>query len=639
MTASPRRTAALALWISLGVCAAAAFWTSEGVAPWGADRTNVWHHYEYLAEGFLQGHTYLPIEPAPQLLRMKDPYDPAANAPYRLWDASFYKGRFYLYFGPTPVLAILPWRLLTGHPLPQCLAAAVFAVAGLAALARLLWEVRGRHFPLLTDPALAWIILVAFAVSWVPVTLRRSGVWDLPIVAAAACTWWTLYFLWRFHESGGRARWAVATGVALALLMGSRATFVPGAAALALLLLVPAGAAGEAPARRWGAALAGAAVAAAGGIALLAYNRARFGSWTEFGLSYVMFGEDYRGLRFSSPDLIPFNAWTYLFSWPQLGPYFPFLHPFWTDSRPGGFVGFEEVYGILFMMPVHLAGLVALAWALRRRAAPAARAAGIALAGAVLLSAFSALILFCWAWACSRYTTEILAGWTVASAVGLMAVFGTQGAGRPVRPIRILAALAACWSVACVGLASAEFRGFMAQTHPRTYGALAHALNYPSLWAARSLGITYGPVDLVIRVPASADGPATVLLASGRAQMANRLLVRRLDAGHVSLSLVENEHRVLETPGIGAPGGVLRVRVCAPWLYPPAAHPWWDAMSPSLRQERQTLFSLEWDSGSAYVRSARTADPVAFSPAVQGPSREDPGLPFVESMTAASPSR
>jgi hypothetical protein len=87
-----------------------------GVSPWRGDTRNVWHHYEYLAEGFVHGHTYLPLQPAPQLLALKDPYDPAANAPYRLWDATLYNGRYYLYFGPAPLILFLPWRILTGSP-------------------------------------------------------------------------------------------------------------------------------------------------------------------------------------------------------------------------------------------------------------------------------------------------------------------------------------------------------------------------------------------------------------------------------------------------------------------------------------------------------------------------------------------
>jgi hypothetical protein len=628
------------LWLALAACAAASFWIAEGVAPWDRDQRNAWHQYEFLAEGFLHGHTYLSVDPAPELLKLKDPYDPAANEPYRLWDASLYHGRYYLYHGPVPALVLmLPWRAVTGHALPQRLAVAAFAVFGLAGLARLLWEVRARHFPRLSPAALGAIVVIAFHASWLPVTLRRSSFWELPIVAEVAFTWWALYFLWKFQESTGRTRWAVAAAAALALAMGSRATFLLGAIAIALLLFKPVETLSFTRILRLKSAFLAGAVAAAGGLGLLLYNHARFGSWTEFGMSYMLFGEDYRGLRLFNPRFIPFNAWTYILSPPRPGPYFPFLHPFWTDDRPAGHVGFEEMYGILWMMPVHLAGLFSIAWAQRERAAAGMRAIRVTLAGAILVTALSGLVLFGWAWACSRYTDELLAGWTVATSVGLMAVFGAEEGRRPGRVVRILASAAACWSVACVWLASAEFRGFMARTNPGTYSALAHALDYPSLWSARSQGVRYGPVDMVVRIPPSPAAAPSVLLASGRPQAVNRLLIERLGDGRVQLILAENEHRVLATPPITVPAGRLRVRLAAPWLYPPPQHPYWDGLGPGQKEELQTLFSIGWGVATAGVHSAYSADPVAFEPVVQGRSGAGPGTPYVDSIRPAAPDR
>ena len=639
MTAPGSTGARLALWSALGACAAAAFWISQGVAPWDGDLRNAWHQYEYLAEGFLRGHAHLSIEPAPELLALRDPYDPAANAPYRLWDASLYHGKYYLYHGPTPALALmLPFRALAGRALPQRLAVAAFASAGLLGLSLLLWEVRNRHFPRLSAGALAAILIVAFHASWLPVALRRSALWELPIVSGVACLWWALYFLWKFHDSGGRLRWAAAAGIALALLMGSRVTHVLGAGAVALLVLAPAVGPGPGRARRLGAGCLAAGIAAAGGMALLAYNRARFGSWTEFGMSYMLFGEDYRGIRYFNPAFAPFNAWTYLLSLPRLGPYFPFAHPFWTDSHPAGFVGYEEVYGALFMMPVHLAGLCALGWAWSGRAAPGMRAAAATVAGAVLATVLAGLPLFCWAWACSRYTAELLAGWTVATSVGLMVVFGADGTIRPRRLARALAAFAACWSVAGVWLASAEFRGFMEETNPRVYRTLAHALDYPSHWWARAKGIRFGPVDLVLCVPEGPAGTRTVLMASGRPQRVNQLLLERVDGDRVRLALVQNDHRVLESPGLAAKGGRLRVRVDAPWLYPPPAHPYWDGIGPKAARERQTLFAIGWDSGGTRAHSLRSVDPVGFEPVVAGRGQAPPGSAYVESAGPAASS-
>ena len=148
-------------------------------------------------------------------MALRDPYDPRANAGTRLWDASYFRGKYYLYFGPAPALVMAAVRIVSGHMPPQRLAVAASAAAGLAGLALLLWEVRRRHFPGISAAALAGILFVAFNASWLPVALRRSAVWELPIVAAVACLWWAIYFLWKFHDSGGRARWAAAVGLAV----------------------------------------------------------------------------------------------------------------------------------------------------------------------------------------------------------------------------------------------------------------------------------------------------------------------------------------------------------------------------------------------------------------------------------------
>ena len=68
-------------------------WTavsSQGGVKWEAGANE---HYNLLAEGFLSGHLYLAQAPAKELLALKDPLDPVANAPYRLHDASLYQGR------------------------------------------------------------------------------------------------------------------------------------------------------------------------------------------------------------------------------------------------------------------------------------------------------------------------------------------------------------------------------------------------------------------------------------------------------------------------------------------------------------------------------------------------------------------
>jgi hypothetical protein len=633
-----RARAALPLCLALALSVGAVFWTVRGIAPWLADTSNAWHHYEYLAEGFARGHTYLSVDPSPELLKLPDPYDPTANAGVRLWDASLYRGRYYLYYGPAPAVALMvPWRLATGRVLPQNLAVGAFAAAGLAALALIIWEVRRRHFPALGPWAAAFVLVAAFHAAWLPVLLRRPSFWELPIVSAIAFLWWALYFLWKFHDTGGRLRWAFLAGAALALMMGSRVTFVFTAGALVALAFLPARGALRLAAPGW-RGLPALGVAFAGGIGLLLYNHARFGRWLEFGQSYQLWGADERHVEHFSLAYAPFNARTYLLSLPSFGPYFPFLHPYWPDAFPKGYIAFEEVYGILFMIPAVAAGLWAVRWAWERRRGEGDRPAVVLVAGAAAASLFSAAILLCWAGACSRYMAELVAGWTVAVSVGLMAILQPAASGGARRAVRAAILAATGWTAACVWLASAEFRGFMRQTNPTAYGAVARLLDMPSDAWARAHGIAYGPLSLVVRVPRGGAAGQTVIVANGRPGIVNFLLLDRGADGRVRFILARNEHHVLETPFLRPEGERVKIRVEAPWLYPPAEHPYWDSVGdPALREDLQTRFLIGFEGRAVATHSHHTADPVTLRPVLQGNDGAAPGEPWVESAVQAQP--
>src|SRR3989338_9310428 len=98
-------------------------WTAtEGQNSFHLER-DYFSPYNLLAKGFLQGQLNLPVNPPIELLNLKNPYDPIANAKFRemgYHDFSLYKGKFYLYFAPVPALLLyLPYRALTGRGLPD----------------------------------------------------------------------------------------------------------------------------------------------------------------------------------------------------------------------------------------------------------------------------------------------------------------------------------------------------------------------------------------------------------------------------------------------------------------------------------------------------------------------------------------
>ena len=142
---------------------------------------------------------------------------------------------------------------------------------------------------------------------------------------------------------------------------------------------------------------------------------------------------------------------------------------------------------------------------------------------------------------------------------------------------------------------------------------------------------------MVLRIPPGPAGARTTLMANGRPQRVNQLILERVDGDRVRLVLVQNEFRVLESPALAVKAGRLAVRLDAPWLYPPPAHPYWDGMDPAAALELQTLFGIAWDSGAVTAHSIRSVDPVGFEPAVAGSAQAEPDTPSVESIAPAAP--
>jgi hypothetical protein len=190
------------------------------------------------------------------------------------------------------------------------------------------------------------------------------------------------------------------------------------------------------------------------------------------------------------------------------------------------------------------------------------------------------------------------------------------------------------WTAAFVFLASEDYDGIARATRPGAYAALARVCDYPSLWWARAAKIPFGSADLSIRIP---DAPATgtvALLESGRRDHLSQLLLVRERPDEARLELVEDGSSVVVlSAAFPARGAVVRARVVAPWLYPPAPHPFWDAYpDPAVRRAMQGGFMLQVDGGAPAAADARSEDAEELTPRVE--ARGDPGseVGWVESV-------
>lgn len=637
MTSRPSRHAFAAL-LAWAICGSLYLWTAEGVSIKYADRNNAWHHYEYLVDGFFAGHTYLARAPAPELLALTDPYDPKINGQYRVWDASLYRGKFYLYFGPTPaLLTMLPYKLLTGKHLPQWAASALFAGAGLGAITLLLTGIRRRSFSSATPNQIFWAIMLVGHLSWLPVILRRSALWELPIIAAAALLGWSFYFLWKFCRRDHLAVWAVAAGVTLGFLLGARPTYLFSAGFIALLFTLP----WERPmslARQSRRLLPVLGPLFAGGVGLLIYNYVRFGQLSEFGHHLMLWGRDIRGMQFFSLGNIPFNTWLYFLSVPDFGPYFPFLHPTSIGETLSSYYIAEDMHGIMFTLPASALGFVALAWMRADTRLPVQRSTHAIIIAATATSLLAAAVFFVHPGSSSRYLCELLAGWSLVSGIGFLALFNvppSKGLSRLRQPLAIVLL---AWTFANVWLASFESHRLARSTQPGFYRWVTEVFNHPSHWVAEHQGKKFGPVALDIRLSDSFEPGETTVLAAGKPTMLNRLVVDRLAPRRIRLRVVIGDQTFMASPVMETTGTLIHAELHTPWLFPPAEHPYWERFSdPRQRRQLQITTVLATPAISLIAESTAYFDPIRFEPYILTAAMGQAGGVWVEKWSRLDP--
>jgi hypothetical protein len=190
-------------------------------------------YYNLLMRGFTKGTLSLDTPVDPLLETMSNPWDPNERGEHGLHDASYYKGRYYLYFGPAPVLLLfLPFHLITGEYLSETLACPIFAFLGLVASVWLLMAVRKRYFPATSEFAASICVLALGLANLMPLLLRRSNVWEVPITCAYFCAMVGLCCMFRALHDDRKKRWLALASVAFGFAVASRPTYLFGCAAL-----------------------------------------------------------------------------------------------------------------------------------------------------------------------------------------------------------------------------------------------------------------------------------------------------------------------------------------------------------------------------------------------------------------------
>jgi hypothetical protein len=477
-------------------------------------------YYPSMARAFLQGRLDLGRKEAcAKLAELRDPYDADANARIRfqakVHDLSYFNGRLYMYFGPTPaLLAFVPWRLLFGADLNSARAGLAFACIGYLANAWLLLSLLTLIVPGLSRGSRAVLTFVLGLATWCPVVLRRLEVYEVAVLCAYALASVGMACLWRYLRDGGR-RGLVGSALCFGLMLGARPSLV--FLTLGLPLAVHfrhMDQSGRDRVRRILADCAWAASVLAGCLALLLwYNHARFGNSLEFGQQYQLAGVPLRGRRFFSWSAVSLDLFVYLFSTPHLADHFPFLMcRGWQPIQLGG--GQEVTYmvegvcSVVLLSPVCL--FATLAWFKRRRAPNLSVAAGrmLLVLGVALAATFGTLLAV--TGAAVRYMPDFSPWLMMPALVGVGLVLTRQAA----RFERGLARLLCRITVVCIFLYSAQYHGLMRQTQPAAFGLLAEMANRPVAWAESLLGLQHGPVEVEFQVSPQPTGHVEMLMGA-----------------------------------------------------------------------------------------------------------------------------
>lgn len=180
-------------------------------------------YYNLLARGFLKGQLALDKAADPFLATLSDPTDPAQRAGQGMFDVSYFKGRYYLYWGATPaVILFVPFYLLTGWFIDESLAPPLFAGLGLIASVWLVLSVKRRYFPNVSAAMELGCVLTLGLANMMPALLRRSSVYEAPITSGYACCMLGLAALFHALHSRRKTISLAIAGTLFGWAVGSR---------------------------------------------------------------------------------------------------------------------------------------------------------------------------------------------------------------------------------------------------------------------------------------------------------------------------------------------------------------------------------------------------------------------------------
>ncbi len=320
--------------------------------------------YQELAESFLGGQLHLEEEPPEFLAQMDNPYDKTERSEMVnkhkesfYWDAAYFEGKYYVYFGVLPVLLLyLPYRAITGTALPNVCAIQFFLCFFVLGAFLLIGEIIKKYFSSRKIPYLSYLILSLIFVncSGAVFIAKRPDFYSVPIISALTLTVFGLYFWMRAEKENEICPWLAGIGsLCMALVAGCRPQLL-----LCSVLIF---------AIYWNAVFKNRTLFSKKGwkatvslilpylmvaAGIMWYNAARFGSPFDFGANYNLTTNDMTG-RGYRVERVGLSLFTYFFQLPNITAVFPFLQSSTISTNYLGTTITEPMFGgILIVIPL-----------------------------------------------------------------------------------------------------------------------------------------------------------------------------------------------------------------------------------------------------------------------------------------------
>jgi hypothetical protein len=555
-------------------------------------------YYGLLTQALLAGQLNLEIAPDPRLLKLANPYA-GPQGTDRPHDMSFYRGKFYLYYGVTPALILLgPWRLLTGTYLTETAATTTFSFAGVILWSLWLWRIKRRLFAGISP---FWLVLAIAGLGWgSPVFLHCNDAtfYLVPISAAFACLAAAAVLVLAAAASprpAAAAAWLGLASLTYGLAVGARPDYILGTPLLAGFALFAWWRLPRADRWRWAgwrfwcAAIIPAALV---GLGLAVYNYLRFDDPFEFGMRYSLASGDLRSVALLGTGFIRKNLGLYLLRPVGCYRYFPFL------SATGGPFGVLPHYPLVvaaLLFPLTLAGR-------RLRTDPVWSASGTFVFGAALANLG---LLCCFFGGENRYLIDF-APPALALAGAVSFVLAADLAERRL--------LQWChWAVAGWTVANGILLG-LGRTGADRHATIARVADTVVRWCEHAAGTQYGSYRLEVRFPRRPAAPTDTLLVTGEmCGVYDAVEVHYLDKNRVQFGFVHlGDAGPVSGPISLDPDRIHLVDLYLGSLYPPSLYPMYRGRSPEFVQRLRHALEIRVD-GEAVLTAS-----VAYYPSSPG---------------------